>query len=148
MSNSISWAIGGSKSSVHLCIFLCVLMKSYSGKGSVFWPVFLWGWLYSFLCLLALCSPAASLLQLLFSSTGYSSSSLQFFHNTAVYGIFEGMESSLFSLVFLCWAAIKMNNLEWIYGKIYAWAGWSLSTSTLLNQPLRQQSIWLVCIFK
>lgn len=41
----------------------------------------------------------------------YSSSSLHN-HSTAVYCVFEDRESSLFSLVFLCWAAITINNLE------------------------------------
>lgn len=133
-------------SSTHACIFCvcahekkegCLLSKPSAWLILIvggFFPIF---WRYAAQMLLFCSSPCV----LQHWSCGYLSSSLEIFPDMKAYGVFKSTES-LFSLVFLRWAAIKIDNLEWIYSKTCAWAGWSLSMSVLLHWGLKQQRVF------
>lgn len=148
---------------MHILVCVCSLQqKNYNRNKAVFCLILLHGWFFFFLFFLPpfgvvqprCCSSAV--LHVSFSTGAVvtlphlwrSSTTQKCCGCKGVCMALKAWRVSRFSLVFLCWSAIKINSLEWICSKTCAWAGWSLSTSILLNRGLKQQNIWLVCVLK
>lgn len=143
MSNSIPWVIGADVSSMHILVFapekleckrVC-LVSDLSLGLTVFFSL-------PFGVVQPSCCSSAITLQhwllfLIFAVLPQHSS---------IWCFWRCGELSVLTNVPLL-GSHKINNLEWIYGKIYTWAGWNFSTSILLNQGLKQQRAFDWCAY-